>query len=409
MVLLHKYLNAFSGLRKELWWLSLITLINRAGTMVIPFLSLYLTDARGFTLSDVGWVMTAFGFGSLAGSWAGGKLTDRFGYRPIMIWSLTISGIMFILLQFVETFYMMCLGVFLIMMVADAFRPAMFVSLAAYSRPENRARAISLIRLAMNLGWTLGPACGGLLITSLGYSGLFWVDGITCILAVLVFIRLLRPKPTVSDGKHVPSSDAPKVSPYRDGPYLVFILAMTLIAFSFLQLFSTIPLFYRDVHMLSEDQIGLLMAMNGFAIFLLEMPVIKYFENPRFSVYKILIASTLMLALSFLVLNLSSWFGVLIIGMFFITFGEILNFPFGNSMAVERAQRGKQGDYMGLYSMGFAVSHIFGHNAGMQLIDNYGFTVTWYVMTAVLIIAALTLVWMKRLIEREKAAVPASN
>lgn len=82
------YINTFRGLSKEVWWLALITLINRAGTMVIPFLSLYLTKSLDFTLSDVGWIMSFFGLGSVVGSWIGGKLTDKIGYYKVMFFSL---------------------------------------------------------------------------------------------------------------------------------------------------------------------------------------------------------------------------------------------------------------------------------------------------------------------------------
>ena len=85
--LFNNYLNTFKGLSQEVWWLALITLINRAGTMVIPFLSLYLTKSLHFTLSDVGWIMSAFGLGSVFGSWIGGKLTDKIGfYKFFLFW-----------------------------------------------------------------------------------------------------------------------------------------------------------------------------------------------------------------------------------------------------------------------------------------------------------------------------------
>ena len=94
------YINTFKGLSTEVWWLALITLINRAGTMVIPFLSLYLTEDLEFTLKDVGWIMTAFGLGSVVGSWLGGKLTDKIGYYKVMVRSLLLTGVLFIGLQF---------------------------------------------------------------------------------------------------------------------------------------------------------------------------------------------------------------------------------------------------------------------------------------------------------------------
>jgi len=143
------YLNTFKGLSKEVWWLSLITLINRAGTMVIPFLSLYLTTDLNFSLDDVAWIMSAFGFGSLVGSWFGGKLTDKIGYYKVMYVSLILSGLLFIGMQYLETFALISIGIFVLMAVADMFRPAMFVALNAYSKPENKTRSITLIRLAI--------------------------------------------------------------------------------------------------------------------------------------------------------------------------------------------------------------------------------------------------------------------
>ena len=192
--LFNNYINAFRGLSKEVWWLALITLINRAGTMVVPFLSLYLKDNMHFTISNVGWIMSAFGLGSVTGSWLGGKLTDKIGYYKVMLYSLMFTGILFIGLQFLNTFASICLGVFVVMSVADSFRPAIFVALNAYSKPENKIRSLTLIRLAINLGFSAGPALGGIIIVSLGYGGLFWVDGITCIIAGIVLLDVLHPK-----------------------------------------------------------------------------------------------------------------------------------------------------------------------------------------------------------------------
>ena len=131
--------------------------------------------------------MVFFGIGSMLGSWLGGKLSDTIGFYKIMIFSLLVSGLMFFGLRFVTSFYGLCISMFLIMTVSDMFRPAMFVSLGAYAKPENRTRALTLVRLAINLGFAAGPALGGLIIMNIGYKGLFWVDGATCILAILIF------------------------------------------------------------------------------------------------------------------------------------------------------------------------------------------------------------------------------
>ena len=189
-----RYVNNFRGFSREVWILAIITFINRAGTMVLPFLSKYLKEDLDFTYSQVGWVMVCFGAGSMIGSWLGGKLSDKIGFYKIMVFSLFTSGLLFFAIQFVTSFYGMCAAMFGIMVIADMFRPAMFVSLGAYAKPENRTRAFTLVRLAVNLGFAAGPAMGGLIIVGIGYQGLFWADGASCIIAILVFRLLVKEK-----------------------------------------------------------------------------------------------------------------------------------------------------------------------------------------------------------------------
>jgi len=396
--LFNNYLNTFKGLSREVWWLALITLINRAGTMVIPFLSLYLTKDLDLTLTNVAWIMTCFSLGSTAGSWLGGKLTDKIGYYKIMIYSLLLSGLVFIGLQYFKTFVPLCVSIFILMTIADMFRPAMYVALSAYSKPENKTRSVTLIRLAINLGFSAGPALGGLIITTIGYSGLFWVDGITCIFASIVLINVLNPKKTVvQDEIKVENPE----SVYSDKAFLIFFFALVFFGVIFLQYFSIIPLYYRNEHFLSELQIGLLLGFNGFFIFLFEMPLIKWLEDNKYSKVSLILFGAALTGLSFIVLNLTTWSGVLIIGMVLMTVGEMIAFPFANAFAMERAKKGNQGEYMAMYSMTFSIAGIFGFNAGLQIVEKIGFDNTWVIMTILSIVCVLLLFILKRYLENK--------
>lgn len=391
------YLDAFRGLSKEIWWLALITLINRAGTMVIPFLSLYLTQNRGFTLEHVGTIMTSFGLGSLVGAWVGGKLTDHMGYYRVMFTSLVLTGFLFIAFQFLTGFWPICFGIFILMVVADAFRPASYVAVNAYSKTENKTRSVTLIRLAINLGFSIGPALGGLLIATVGYQGLFWADGGTCIVAGILLLLVLNPKRAKAHDEVTHST--PK-SAYSDMQYLMFILAMILFSFAFLQYFSTIPLYYTEAHDLSEFKIGLLLALNGIAIFALEMPLIKYLENKSFTKLTFVLFGLILVGLSFLVLNFFSWIGILVIGMLLMTLGEMIAFPFSNAFAMERAKRGNQGEYMALYTIAFSISHVFAHNLGMRSIARFGFEWTWYGICLVCLLGILLLLLLNKSLKK---------
>ena len=394
------YIGSFSGFRREVWILAAVTFVNRAGTMVVPFLSLYLTHSMGFSLPQVGWVMSSFGLGSVVGSWLGGKLSDRFGFYEVMVGALLTSGMAFIGLQFVRGFWPFCASVFVLMLLSDGFRPALFVAIRGYSKPENRTRAVTLLRLAINLGFSLGPAIGGLIITHVSYEGLFWVDGISCFAAAGLMLVALVPKRSTAEEKA--QAALAKGSPYRDRPYLFLLFSSILITIPFLQYFSTVPVFYSEVHRLSEFSIGLLLGANGLLIFLLEMPLIKYCEIKGFSRFSVLRFSVLLFALSFVVLNLFPVHAFLWAGIVLMTMGEMLNFPFMNRLALDRSDRGQPGAYMALFTISWSVAHIIGHTLGLNLIAQFGYEVTWWLFTGVLVLAMGMLFFLKRMVDEEK-------
>ncbi|VAW25845.1 Uncharacterized MFS-type transporter, partial [hydrothermal vent metagenome] len=395
----NNYQNSFKGLSKEVWWLALITFINRAGTMVLPFLSLYLTENLKLSLSQVGWIMTSFGLGSLLGSYLGGKLTDKIGFYRVMFWSLLTTGFLFISLQLITTFVGFVIAMFITMAIADTFRPAMFVSLKAYSKLENQTRSLTLIRLAINLGFSFGPFLGGMIIATLDYSGLFWVDGITCIVAILLMRIVLKQKEfNLKKINQNSENEIQITSVYKDKPYWVFLVVVFLMGFIFLQLFTTMPLYYKNVHHLTEVEIGLIMAINGFLIFLFEMPLIHYIEKKLLNKLKIITWSLVLFALSFFVLDVSTWAGVLIVSMLLITLGEMLAFPFTNNFAMNRAPEGKEGRYLALYTMAFSMAHIFSAKTGMEVIARFGFDINWYLMGSLGLIAAILMLWLKRML-----------
>jgi len=395
------YKASFSGLSKEVWWLALVTFINRAGTMVFPFLSLYLTDSKGFTLNSVGWIMTSFGLGSIIGSYLGGKLTDKIGYYKVIHLSLIMAGIIFFNIQFIDDFWSFCIGMFLVTLFADMFRPAMYVALNTYSKPENKTRSVTLIRLAINLGFSFGPAVGGLIIATVNYAALFWIDSLTCLFASIFLFFVLKEKTVAKSSNNSIIIDHPIKSPYKDKPYMLFLLIVFLSAFMFIQLFSTLPLYFKNIHSLTESEIGWLMGANGFIIFLFEMPLISYLEKKSWSKIQILNVGNFLISLSFLVLNFSPWVGILLVSTILITFGEMLAFPFANSFTMDRAKGGKQGAYIALFPISFSVAHILAPNISMQVIDVFGYASTWYLMTIIGGIGVILGYWLINILKKE--------
>lgn len=397
----NKYINNFRGFSREIWILTLITFINRAGTMVLPFLSKYLKEDLDFSYNQVKWILISFGLGSIVGSWLGGKLSDKIGFYKIMIFSLMTSGIAFFGLQFVTSFEGLLVAMFFIMVVADMFRPAMFVSLGAYAKPENRTRALTLVRLAINLGFAAGPALGGLLIMSVGYKGLFWVDGATCILAISIFWLLVKEKKKskFTDKEH--PGEILTYSVFKDKPFWIFLTATLITGILFFQLFTTIPLYHKEQFDLSEFQTGLLLTLNGVLIFFLEMPIVSYIEKHKINKLKVITYGCLAMAISMYLLLINQWAGILIIMMLFMTFGEMFVFPFSNSFAMSRASKGHEGRYMAIFTMSYSTAHIFSAEAGMDMIRLFSYQSNWFFMGTLGVIGILLFIWTNKLVTKE--------
>lgn len=397
-----KYINNFRGFSKEIWILTLMTFINRSGTMVLPFLSKYLKEDLGFSYSQVGTVMLCFGIGSMIGSWLGGKLSDKIGFYKVMIFSLFTTGIAFFVLESIKTYVGLCIGMFAIMVIADMFRPAMFVSLGAYAKKEDRTRALTLVRLAINLGFAAGPAMGGLIIMNIGYKGLFWVDGATCIMAILIFWLFIKEKKhsKFQDKEH--PGEVLTHSVFKDKVFWTFLLSCTLSGILFFQLFTTFPLYQKEQFNLTEFQTGLLLMMNGIIIFLLEMPIVSYIERNKINKIKVITIGSLAMAISMFLLLIKFWPGILIIMMLFMTFGEMFCFPFSNSFAMSRAPKGHEGRYMAIFTMCYSASHILSGKLGLETVAYFkNYQANWLLMGLLgLIATALALIVMKMLKEK---------
>ncbi len=364
-------------------------LVNRSGTMVIPFMTIYLTrPAMGYSIGQAGWVMGIFGLGAVCGGFIGGRLTDRWGFQRVQLITLTGGGLLFIVLGQMKSYPLICLVTFLLSLVNEAFRPANSTAIAHYSKTENRTRSYSLNRLAINLGWAAGASIGGIL-ASIDYHLLFWADGLTNLTAALM-IRIFLAPPKVHGADHnAGTSLAPVLSPYRDKVYLEFIICTILFATCFFQLFTMLPVYYKRQLGLEEYWIGLLLGMNGVIIALFEMVLVFAMEGKRQNLFYIH-CGVLLVGFSFLLLNARpSSVSLAVLSMLLVTAGEILAMPFMNSFWIARTNAGNRGQYAGLYTIAWSVAQVLGPAGGAQVAGRWGFGPLWWLLGGICILAAI--------------------
>ena len=377
--ILNLYRNAYGGLSPSSWMLALVMFINRSGSMVVPFLSVYLTQSLHFSLEQAGIILTIFGAGAMVGSLLGGWLSDRIGPFRVQLLSLLLGGGLLLVLATLKTFPLLAAGIFVMSVTVECLRPANTASVALYARPENVTRSFSLNRMAVNLGFSIGPALGGLL-ASIAYEWLFIADGVTCIAAGLFFYFYFRGKrrnPPAPAAEATDFAPVPTRSPYRDPRFLAFVVFTTGYAVIFFQFFTTLPLYYRQVYGLSEAMIGLLLGFNGLMVFLFEMIVIHLIgKRPAFR--QLVVLGTLLCGVSYALFNVATGMAVLVVAMILVTFSEIFAMPFMITYTINRAGEKHRGAYIGLYALAYSVAFILAPYLGTQLVAGYGFTTLWW-------------------------------
>ncbi|MBD1395374.1 MFS transporter [Mucilaginibacter glaciei] len=374
----HLYKNAYTGLSRNNWLMSIVMFINRSGTMVVPYLSLYCVEKLGFSITQAGLIMALFGVGAILGAFIGGRLTDKFGFYDLQVGALLSGGLLFILLGYQHTFVTLAIGTFALSFCNEAFRPANSTAIAHYSNAENKTRSYSLNRLAVNLGWAFGGGLGGYL-ASINYHYLFWVDGCTNIVAAILLLRLI-PRSSIKKVAAIKDQVIKVASPYKDKAYLAFILLSTLFGLCFFQFFIMEPVFFRLQWHFSERLIGLLLAANGLLIVAIEMVLIHSLEGKRHGLVYI-IGGVLITGIGFTLLNiLPPGVATAVLVVVIVTLGEIMSMPFMNAYWISRTNNYNRGQYAALYTMSWSAAQVLAPAFGSQVIYHAGFNLLWWLL-----------------------------
>ena len=362
------YRDAFRGLPHEVWLISFVLFINRCGTMVFPFLTLYWTSEKGFSASDAGMLLAVYGVGSVAGAYLGGSLAARIGPVRVFVGSLVLTSIGMILLMLADTTSSTVACLLFLSIVTEAFRPAAASATADYSPAHMHTRAFAVNRLAINLGLSFGATIGGFL-AEINFHWLFIVDAATCFCAAIfgAIVMDFNRKGT----ELAPETNADKTSngPWTDLPFMILIGLTLLASIAFFQLLSTYPLYLNEFYHLTERWLGVLFAVNTIIIVLVEMILIHSIN--RFSKLKVIAWGIVFTTVGFGILpfglpwmngteNVISSFGFLfcVFSVVVWTIGEMLSSPVSAAYVSSRSSRANQSRYFGVYAVCFSVGTV---------------------------------------------------
>jgi MFS family permease len=374
--------NPWGGLRglpAELWILSAVTLVNRAGTMVLPFLALYVTNDLGYPATMAGLVFVVYGVGAMLAAPLAGRLTDRFGSRRVMQMSLLTSGLILLALPAARSPGALSATVFAWAVTAESLRPASMAVVGELVSPAQRKPAFALVRLAINLGMSLGPALGGFLAMH-SFRLLFVVDGGTTLVAFAVLTlapwRARRAEPEPVDLSSAPPAVAPSSGAgHRDPRLLRFLAATIVVSVVFFQTQAAMPLYLVRNLGFTEGVYGLLFAVNTVLIILFEIPLSSLTAHWAHRIG--LVLGSVLYAIGFgalaFVENVWSVAATVVVW----TFGEMLLMPSMSSYVTDISPPDRRGEYMGLYTMAFSVSFTIAPGLGTEVLERFGPEAVW--------------------------------
>ncbi|OBW39684.1 Multidrug resistance protein MdtH [Chryseobacterium sp. MOF25P] len=387
MKLLKIYINSFRGLSAESWMLAIVMLINRSGSMVLPFLGVYMTNHLNFDIKSAGIVLSFFGFGSVVGSWFGGMITDKIGEFKVQSLSLFLSVPMFCLIPLFHTEVGLAAIIFIQSSISEAFRPANSVAVSKYAKPGNITRAFSLNRMAVNLGFSVGPALGGIL-AAISYDFLFYSNAAGALLAGLTYVFFFRNRSYRNKDKIESKADENAVSPYRDFRFIIFAGACFLFSVCFFQLLNTLTIFYTQEAKLSAKTIGYILGFSGVIVVVMEMIMVQIAEK-YLKLKTTMFLGTLLCAISFGMLAADTTIWLLVISISILSLGEIWALPFMATITSLRSGTHNKGAYMGLLGIAFSLSFIITPSLGTLIAEKFGFSILWLGTGILLTITAI--------------------
>lgn len=394
-------LKRYLELPRSVHVLCLGTLINRAGSFLVVFLTLYLKDELGLGVAFATQAVGAYGLGAVVASLLGGHLADRIGRRTVMVISLLGGAGILMIFGSLRSQPAVMAAVMMFAMVMDMYRPAASAMIADLVEPEHRPHAFGLMYVSINLGFSVAPVVGGM-VAHYSFRWLFWADAsTTAIYAGIIFFAIGETLPSRRSpaADHTNSGDAPAPDEtggsgvwaeepdapaiplgsaimriVSDRTFMIFCLAALVLTGVYIQAFSTFPL-HLDALGIGPTSYGRIIALNGIIIVCLQLPITALVS--RFNRASVLVASAVVIAVGFGLIGMASTVWGFALTVVVWTTGEMMEAPVRLTIAADLAPTELRARYMGVMTMSFSGALAIGAPIGGMVLGTYGGSWLW--------------------------------
>jgi MFS family permease len=342
------------------WILFFGTFLNKFGSFVIPFLTLYLTR-EGYTLLQAGFAIGAYGVGNVAASLLGGYFADHLGRRKTIVLSMLSGAAAMLLLSQARGLPMILALSALSGLTCELYRPASSALLADLVPARHRVTAYSAYRMALNAGWAFGPATAGF-IAGHGFFWLFAGDAATSALfGVVAFFALPE---TASPSATVCSWTEATRTLLQDRRLHHVLIAAAGIGLVFSQMTSTYGLAVMRLGF-PPSAYGALVSLNGALIVLCELPLTTL--TRRFPPMATIALGYLLIGAGFGLNVFAHALPALAACVVVFTLGEMCSMPVASAYVAGLSPPHMRGRYMGAYGLTWTVAQVVGPGTGLRL------------------------------------------
>jgi MFS family permease len=375
--------SSLRALPSAAWILFFGMFLNKFGAFVVPFLALYLTRS-GYTLTDAGLAIGAYGVGNLIASLLGGQLADTIGRRKTILLSMFSGAGTMLLLSQAHTLPLIIGLAALTGLASECYRPACNALLTDLVPPNQRVTAFAAYRMSFNAGWAFGPATAGFLAAK-GFFWLFVGDAATSVLFGLVALLAL---PRDACTQHRESGWSETFQAIRRDPrFHQIILASLLVAFVFMQMSSTFGVQVTRLGF-SPATYGALISMNGALVVFCELPLTTI--TRRYSTRRVLATGYVLIGVGFTLNAVARTVSALAGCVIIFTLGEMLAMPVASAYVSNLAPTHLRGRYMGVYGLNWALALIVAPSLSMKLLA-YNPAALWLGCGLIGVLAALVI------------------
>ena len=383
--------------------------INRAGSFVVVFLSIYVSEQLGYGKVFASQCIGAFGLGSILAAFIGGQLADQVGRKAVMVFATLGGATLLVIMSMITSKLGLVAMILLYATVAETFRPACSAMLGDLTEPHQRPTAFGLFYVSINLGFACGPPIGGVL-ADISYKLLFWGDALTmAVFAVIILLKIPESKALIGTNTEA-ENRVPVATAIRqilaDTPFVWFCLGTLLVSLVFMQCVATLPVHIKSAGD-TNFEYEILMAINGGLIVICQLPFTKLLE--RFQPMSNVIGGGLIIAVGFGMYYLPVTTPLLICAVIVWTIGEMMQAPFKQTVVTNLAPLELRARYMGLFSMSYAIALTIGAPVGGFILDRYGPRNFWMVCFCVAVAGVLTYLAAFRQITERRTHRPVAD